>query len=52
MEIIGRIFTLLCLGTIAMWFGYMFSMAVANTVCDCIRTGPQDFIEWIKEEGA
>lgn len=52
MEIIGRILMYLILGVVAMWLGYVISMAVINTVCDCIRTGPEDIIEWIKKEGA
>jgi len=42
----------LILGVVAMWLGYVISMAVINTVCDCIRTGPKDIIEWIQKEGA
>jgi len=34
---------------IVVWFIYMFSMAIANTICDCIRTGPQDILDWIKK---
>jgi hypothetical protein len=52
MEIIGRVLLYLCIGVIAMWFGYMFSMAIINTVCDCIRTGPGDFWIWLQKEGA
>jgi len=52
MEIIGRILMYLILGVVAMWLGYVISMAVINTVCDCIRTGPEDIWIWLQKEGA
>jgi len=48
MEIIGRILMYLILGVVAMWLGYVISMAVINTVCECIRTGPGDIWIWLE----
>ena len=55
MSILSKLFMAvfyLCLAVIGIWLIYMFSMAIANTICDCIRTGPQDILDWIKKEGA
>jgi len=60
-EIIGRYLLILWIAIIAMWFGYMLSMAIMNNICGCMRTGPADFWNWLdiqipmilsKKEGA
>jgi len=52
LEILGKLVMYTLLAIISAWLFYVFSMAIANTICECVRTGPMDIIAWIKKEGA
>jgi hypothetical protein len=50
--ILGKLVMYTLLAIVSAWLFYVFSMAVANTICECVRAGPMDIVEWIKKEGA